>query len=195
MKNAFRTVVFGIICAVLIVSFYFYLSRRMGADEKTDEPEKVSAMQTTLNRDLQLDYPGTPRAVIMFYNDIVLLYHDSDTSDEQLVDLCDQALGLFDEELLAVNPRDNYIAAVCQDVADYETAKKTLNSADVGDTRDVTYATKDGRKYAYVIGSYFITEGSGYNRVYQKYALRKDSNDRWKILAMQLCDKDGNPTS
>lgn len=195
MKSAVRTGVFGIIIAVLIVSFYLYLSRRLPAGgEETKRPEKVSTMDQVLEKDFTAEYPGTARSVIQWYNKIVLLMHDKETEDREMVDLCDQARALFDEELLAQNPRDSYIAAVKTDAETFENAGRKIASASVCDSGDVVYFSNGGRNYAYVIASYFETEGSGYTRVYQKYCLRTDSDNHWKIVAFQLCDREGNIT-
>ncbi len=195
MKSAVRTGIFGIIIAVLIVSFYLYLSKRMtSGGEETKQPEKVSTMDQVLEKNFAADYPGTARSVIQWYNKIVLLMHDEKTTDSQMVDLCDQALHLFDEELLKVNPRDSYIASVRDDAAAFESAGRKIVSTGVCDSGDVVYFSNGGKKYAYVVASYFETEGSGYTRVYQKYCLRQDSDGKWKIVAFQLCDRDGNVT-
>jgi hypothetical protein len=37
-------------------------------------------------------------------------------------------------------------------------------------------------KIAYVTSSYFVREGSSYERTYQEYVLRKDSDGNWKIM-------------
>ena len=195
MKNAVRTGIFGIIIAVLVVSFYFYLSKRMtSGSEETKAPTQVSTMDEVLEKNFSTQYPGTPRSVIQWYNKIVLLYHDEDTTDQQLVDLCDQAQKLFDDELLKLKPRVNYIASVRSDRESFAAADRKIVSTDVCDSADVSYFTNDRKDYAYVVASYFETEGSGYTRVYQKYCLRKDADNHWKILAFTLCDKEGNIT-
>lgn len=193
MKSAVRTGIFGIIIAVLVVSFYLYLSKRMtSGGEETKAPTQTSTMEQVLDKNFSIEYPGTPRSVIQWYNKIVLLYHDEDTTDQQLVDLCDQAQTFFDDELLKANPRDNYIAQVRSDRQEYENAGRKLVETGVCDSADVVYFENSGKDYAYVVASYFETEGSGYTRVYQKYCLRKDADNHWKILAFTLSDREGN---
>lgn len=195
MRKVIRTAIFGCIIAVLIISFYIYLSKRTTSNEETAEPTKVSAVDEVLNKDFQNDYPGTPRSVIKWYNKIVKLYYDSDTTDEQIVDLADQARELWDDELLEANPRDTYLAALKADIADYAKHDRVIASTDVCDSDEVKYYTYDGSDMASVIASYFVTEGSGYSKVYQKYALRKDKDGNYKIVAFDLCDAEGNPVS
>lgn len=196
MKSAVRTGIFGIIIAVLVVSFYLYLSKRMSGNggEETAAPRQSSTMEQVLDKDFTAAYPGTPRSVIQWYNKIVFLYHNEKTTDRELVDLCDQAQKMFDAELLKANPRDNYIAQVRSDRQEYEDAGRKIVETGVCDSADVVYFKNSGDEYAYVVASYFETEGSGYTRVYQKYCLRKDGDNHWKILAFALCDSEGNVT-
>lgn len=193
MKKVVRTVIFGSIIAVLIVSFYIYLSKRTGSTEEDLPPEKITAYEEIMEKDFNTEYPGTPRSVIKWYNKIVKLYYDSDMSDEQVVDLADKSRELWDEELLEKNPRDAYLSSLQADISDYETHKRVIASTDVCDSDEVKYYSYKGREMASVIASYFITEGSGYTKVYQKYALRKDDEGHYKIIAFDLCDSEGNP--
>ena len=45
---------------------------------------------------------------------------------------------------------------------------------------------------AYVQVHYFMAEGSDYENTYQKFALRKDQDGNYKIIAFELTDEDGN---
>lgn len=193
MRKVIRTAIFGCIIAVLIISFYVYLSKRTTSNEETAEPEKVTAMDEVLNKDFQEDYPGTPRSVIKWYNKIVKLYYNDDATDEQVIDLADKARELWDDELSDANPRDTYLTALKEDIADYQKHDRVIASTDVCDSDEVKYYTYEGSDMASVIASYFVTEGSGYSKVYQKYALRKDDNGNYKIVAFELCDSEGNP--
>ncbi|MBR1628984.1 MAG: hypothetical protein IJ679_06940, partial [Lachnospiraceae bacterium] len=73
----------------------------------------------------------------------------------------------------------------------YKTRNKRMIKADVCDTSDVAYKKMNGNEMAYVLVNYVTSEGNDYQDTYQKFALRKNSEGRWKILAFQLSDKDG----
>lgn len=195
MKNVVRTAIFGIIIAVLIVAFYFYLSNKSSSGEETSSPKKVTAMEEVQNKDFVNEYPGTPRSVIKWYNKIVKLYYDDETTDEELIDLADKARLLWDKELADMNPRDSYLQSLKNDVQNYKTHERKISSTGVCDSDEVKYYTVDGDNMASVIANYFVTEGSGYSKVYQKYALREDEDGHWKIIAFDLCDSEGNPIS
>ena len=174
MKNALRIGIFFVVCAVLVVGYYFYLSH--GRTSKDPAPIEQTELEKVLTVDFATKYPQTPREVIKWYNRILKLYYSGDASDTQVEMLCDQAMMLFDAELLQINPRDQYIASV---------------KADVCDTNDVTYKKLNGDEMAYVLATYVVSEGNDYQTTYQKYALRKSDEGRWKILAFELSDEDG----
>jgi len=193
MKTVVRTIIFGVIIAALIVGFYFYLSNRSSSNEEKGSNAARTELETVLSKDISNDYPGTPRAVIKWHNRILQLYYNSKVENSDITRLCDQDMLLWDSDLLQLNPREAYLASLSGSIADYRAHDRKLQSSDVADTDDVKYSKKDGRNLSYVMASYFITEGSGYTRVYQNYCLRQDSLGRWKILAFQLCDSVGNP--
>ena len=192
MKNVVRTLVLIICAAVLIVGFYFYLSRRDGTMKEETSNEVESELSKVLAKDFSNEYPETPRSVVKWYNRIIMLYYDEETGDEDVEKLCDQAMMLFDADLLQANPREFYVANVKADITDYRSRGREIRQSSVQSSGDVEYKTIKDREYAYVIAYYFTKEGSTYTRTYQKFALRKDELGKWKILAFELTDEDGN---
>ena len=192
MKNVVRITILAIALGCLIVGYYYYLSHR-NVEVDTPEAEEETELDKVLNKDFANEYPETPRSVVKWYNRIIALYYDENTAEAQVDQLCDQAMMLFDADLLQVNPREIYLTSVKADIADYHLHERRIVSTDVASTADVEYKDANGSKYAYVIAYYFIKEGSNYSRTYQKFALRKDESGKWKILAFELTDKDGEP--
>ena len=193
MRNAIRMVILTLCMASLVVGYYFYLSRRDSTMTEEVSVEAESELSKVLAKDFSADYPQTPRSVIKWYNRIIMLYYDDETTDSDVERLCDQAMMLFDMDLLQANPREFYISNVKADIADYELHDRQIRQSSVQSSGDVEYKTIKDRDYAYVISYYFTKEGKDYTRTYQKYALRKDDTGKWKILAMELTDEDGNP--
>ena len=192
MKNTIRIVILSIALGFLILGYYFYLSRSGSRTENSVATEKQTEMQKVLDKDFVNSYPETPRSVIKWYNRIQMLYYDEDTSEKQLEGLCDQAMLMMDADLLQMNPKEVYVTQVKDDVEDYKNHNRKIVSIDVADTANVEYETAGGKDYAYVQVYYFIKEGSNFQNTYQKYCLRKDDSGKWKILAVQLTDADGD---
>ena len=143
----------------------------------------LTEVQRITTKDLDKNYPQTPREVVKFYNRIVKCYYGMQYSDEELDALTDQALKLFDDELAANNPKDTYKQSVTADAQSYKEQGITLAQTGVCDSNDVKYVTDNGNKIAYVKASYFMKEGSSYSKTYQEYVLRQDDEGHWRILA------------
>lgn len=192
MKNVVRYIVVGVVLAVLVVSYFIYLQKNPATSATKNETTQVSELDKVLTRDFDNNYPSTPREVVKWYNRILMLYYSEDLSDDQLNQLCGQAMKLFDVDLVANNPKEVYVASVKSEIQDYKDKSRKLVTADVGDSEDVIYETVNGSDMAYIIGHYFVKENTSYADTYQKYALRKDADGNWKILGYQLCDVYGD---
>ena len=100
-----KKVIIVIIMVALVGGYYFYLSNYGNKEAET----VVTAVQDVLLKDLENDYPPTPREVLKYYSDITKCLYNENYTAEQLEQMADKLLALFDEELAANNPRDQYI--------------------------------------------------------------------------------------
>lgn len=180
MKKAGIVVVI-VLCAALVCGGFYYMKSNLGGQNRGDE---LTEVQKLIARDLGTQYPQTPREVTKFYNRIILAYYEEDLTDEEFDALADQALLLFDEELLEANPKEDYKKSVLADTADFDSRKRSITKASVCDSKDVIYRSDatNGDEIAYVLASYFVKEGNGYDKTYQQYVLRKNADGNWKIL-------------
>lgn len=165
----------GLVCGI----FYFVYQKNQPS---ADGDAELTEVQKIIAKDLDAKYPVTPREVVKFYNRIVKCFYAKDYTDEELDKLADQALYLFDDELAANNPKDTYVDSVKADADAYEKELKSISQFNVCDSNDVLYKTVDGDEVAYVSTSYFIKEDKNYVKTYQTFVLRKDKDERWKIL-------------
>ena len=178
-----RLIIIAIACICLICGGYFLVSQNNTVSE-----ENLTEVEKVLVKDLKKDYPKTPREVVKFYNRIVKCYYSEKLSDKEIEDMVDQMRYLLDEDLLMVNPRDEYYKSVVKDIEDYNSKNKRIVNTDVCDSNDVTYVddVKDGEnevdKLAYVNASYFINTDGQFANTYQQFVLRQDDDGRWKIL-------------
>ena len=173
-------IVAALLCVALICVGFFFVKRN--SDSSQNHDGELTEVQKIITKDLTSNYPATPREVVKLYNRIITCYYKQVYTDDELSALADQALCLFDEELLAINPKEQYLMALKMDIANYAERERFIAQSDVCDSRDVIYKTIDGDEIAYVIASYFVREGTSYDKTYQQYVLRKDAEDRWKIL-------------
>ena len=191
MKKAIRIGLSVIICAGLVVGYYYYLSHR-NDNNTTEDATKVTEVDKILQKDFDEQYPTSPREVVKWYNRIITAYYGEEYTDEQLEGMADQARKLLDDELLQYNPKDTYLENLKKDIDNYKTLNKKIVQSSVSDSNDITYATVKGASCAYVNAYYLSKEGSNYSRTYQEFVLRKDSKGKWKILTFRLTEGEDN---
>lgn len=175
-----------IILGGLIVGYFFYLTNR-----KTDNNDKMadnSPLSQVLDRDLTLNYPGTPRGVVIYYSDIlkVLYTLDGKKDEADVRKLGEKLLGIFDDELISVNPPEIYKASLVEEVKVYNSAKKKVADYVIEDNTNIDFIKDDGKEYARVDVAYFVHEGKKVIKTMEKFTLRKDSDGKWKILFWEI---------
>lgn len=175
-KIAIAAVVF---VGLVVGAFYYFSVQKRNSVEDMVE---LTEVQKVITKDIDTNYPATPREVVKLYNRIIACFYNETCTEEEIEGLGNQARKLFDKELLANNPEDQYFTALKEDIEDYHEKSKTIVSSSVSDSNDVNFQTVDGDECAYVNASYFMNEKNQYNRTYQMYVLRKDEDGNWKIL-------------
>lgn len=192
MKRKIGIVFLALLCTVLVCGSYWLLKSKIRVHP--DEAGDMTKMEKITTRDLDSDYPSTPREVVKFYNKIILSFYKEDYTDEQFDQLLSQARALMDDELLENNPLDTYKSAVEDEIANYKSRDREIRQSSVCDSDDVLITTDPdkGDDLAYVTSTYFVKEKKEFTRTYQMYVLRKDDQGRWKILTYYKIDKNPN---
>lgn len=167
------------LCVVLLCGGFFVMKNKNSA-----EPENMTVVQQINAKNLEKDYPKTPRAVVKLYNQIVTSYYGEKYTDAEFDKLIEQARMLFDKDLADNNSAEDYKASVQESIADYKQRSFKIRQSSVCDSDDVKYLTDDtnGDQLAYVTASYFTEENKKFGKTYQMYVLRQDENENWKIL-------------
>jgi Na+-transporting NADH:ubiquinone oxidoreductase subunit NqrC len=179
MKKVIRILV-AVLCVAAVCGAFYFLKQR--TDSAQNKEEDLTEVQKLITKKLDENYPATPREVVKLYNRFITCFYKDDYTQDELTQMADQVWLLLDEELQAENPKETYLASLEEDIADYASRNRYIASSSVSDSADVEEKTIDGDKIAYVTSSYFVREGSSYERTYQEYVLRKDSDGNWKIM-------------
>ena len=147
----------------------------------------VSAVQDVLLRNLDNDYPSTPRELVKYYSDITKCLYNEKYTDEQLEQMADKMLALYDEELAENNPREQYLVDLKQDIQEFANNNYTIISYTTSSSTDVEEYTHEGRKCASLYCTYSIKRGADYVSSKQVFVLRKESGSgHWKILGFDI---------
>ena len=179
------TVLF-IFLLVLVVEYYAYLS----GTHRTEQQEAVmSEVDTALSRDLDNDYPATPKEVIKYYNDLMKCFYNEECTAEELQDLGRKSLQLFDEELQENNDEDTYLIRLQGEVQNYKDNKRKITSVSLAPSTNVDYYSVDGYSFARISCGYTMTENGKKTSTVMVYLLRRDDSRRWKIYGWETADQ------
>lgn len=189
MKKVIRIGICCVVMVALVLGYYYYISTKNDNSMNTSKDE-LSEVQAIIDKDFTSSYPASPRAVVKWYNRIISAYYSQEYSQEEFEAMADQARLLLDNELLELNPKEQYVNNLSAEIADYKNRSKIIASSNVCNTAEVEYKTVKGDKCAFVSAYYFIREGSSYTRTYEDYCLRKDADGHWKILTWRLSPGD-----
>ena len=180
MKKNGQKIIFAVVCVVIIVGLFWYTAAKKG--NSAGNNDDLTEVEKVITKNLEKNYPETPREVVKFYNRIITCFYDEEYTDDELYELGDQARLLMDDELLENNSRDDYFKSLKADIEDYHDKSKKIESSSVCSSDEVKYQKIDGDDCAYVTASYFVNENKSYTRTNQTYVLRKDKDGKWKIL-------------
>ena len=189
MKKAknFRGIILVILVIALGVTVYTY-SLNKGTLTPTEKNSEDEAGKLA-SRNLETDYPNTPRKVIEYYSQIMKCFYGEELSEEILKKLVQQTRLLYDEELLAQNPEEDALKQTKDYIEEFRENNNKITEYIIEDSKDIEYYTKDDASYAIVTTAYFTRDKSGASKTYEDYLLRKDKDGNWKILGRELTEK------
>ena len=170
-----------ILMVAAVIAYYFYVNKgeqsgNIGNENIVGEVDKI------LNKDLEERYPYTVREVVQFFVRIQKCYYNEEYTEDELVKLAYKATELFDAELTEENPFDKYYENLKKEINLYKKTGKYIYKVMLAENSEVEYSTVDNQSYASMKCIYYLKDEKGTSKVEEIYVLRKDENDRWKIL-------------
>lgn len=184
-KFSTHTIVILMILILIVVGYYCYLVNR---SNRSDQEKALTTVENVLLRDLEHNYPPTPKEVIRYYNDIIRCFYNEDCSQEDLEALALKARGLYDQELLDHNEWNTYIFNLEAEIQDFRNNNRKISNISLASSTDVEEFTQDGYKFARIRCGYNILQGRKNSSSVQVYLLRKDGDGHWKIYGWDLAE-------
>ncbi len=184
-RTTTRGAIFFVILIVGVVGYYTYLSNR---SREIKQDATMTEVQSTISRNLELDYPATPKEVIKYYNRILKCLYNEECTDAEIEQLAYKARELYDEELLAANELGIYMIRLEQEIADYRETGKSIASTAVAASTTVDFFEEDGFEFARIASGYSITQNGVTTPSMQIFLLRRDENKQWKIYGWKLAE-------
>ena len=161
---------------------YVYQSQRADKIKETTL-EKLTEVEKMLKTDLEKDYPKTPRELAKLHGDMTRLLY-SGIEDDEIKELAIIIRDLYDKEFLDNNPKEKYLKNLYSDIALWREMKRKIENNFVVNEQDEELIVKDGKEYATAYISFTITE-KGKTTELRRYIMRKDEENKWKILGWE----------
>ena len=160
-----KTAIIIVVLAALIGGYYFYLSNKTETPKET----KVSAVQDVILRDLDKNYPPTPKEVVKYYSELSKCLYNEKYSTEEFEQMGDQ-----------------YLMDLNSAISDFREQDYSITTFTPSQSTDVEESVVKGRECAKLYCTYTIKSGASYSTSLEVFELRKDQAGHWKILGFQL---------
>lgn len=187
-KRTAKTIGFMIIFSIVVIALYFFIKTRT-SPYITDSVSSMTEVEKLLTKDIPNSYPSSPREVLKLYSRITKIMHNEDIEEEQINELATQINYLFDDELITNKEHENYLMDLKVEISDFKKANRIIMNYVIEKSSSVVYWDDNEKSYASIIAAFTLKEGSDYSKIYEKFILRKDNEDKWKILGWSLSDK------
>ena len=170
-----------IVLLLLVVGYYYYLSNR---NMQKEENVEITEVQELLLRDLNRNYPPTPKEVVKYYFDITKCLYNEKLSEADIEALAVRLEEIFDEELAAHQIRDEYFQDLKAEITVFQSGNRILNYSTSSST-DVDYFDQDGQEWARLYGTFYLQVDKKMNSLDEVFILRRDEDGHWKIYGWE----------
>ena len=178
-------IIIGILI-LLIVGYYYYLSNRQ---TQPQEEVTVSKVQELLLRDLERNYPPSPKEVVKYYFEITKCLYTEKLSNEDVEALAFKLEEIFDEELRAHQVKEEYLLNLKSEIAAFQESKSLILNYSTSSSTDVDYFTEDGYEFARLYGTFYLQVQKNLRSLENVFLLRKDENGHWKIYGWEQVEE------
>ncbi len=183
-----KVVIIVVVLAAIIL--IFFLSQGHKSEQQTQSETVATVVQSVLMRDLEHNYPPTPKEVVKYYAEITECFYNESYSDEELLLLAAKIQELYDAELIANKTQEQYIDDLKQDIVEMKQDGYSIASYEVSASTDVEYFKQDGYSCARLYCTFNLRKGGTTGRApsLERFLLRQDEDEHWKIMGWELVD-------
>ena len=184
-QSGIKIVIIGVVLLCLVLGYYYYLSNRN--KENTEEtPKEMTAVQEVLLYDFDKSYPPTPKEVVKRFGEITQCFYNEEYTEEEFIALALLIQELYDEELIANQTKEQYIANLRWDVNQFKEQEIVVSSYATSSSTDVDFFSQDGYEWARLYCTFTLRQGTGLKVTNEVFILRKDEEGHWKIFGWKM---------
>lgn len=179
-----------IVLVFAIVGYYYYLANRTPkeTEQENSQGTKVTAVQNVLLRNLERDYPPTPKEVVKYFAEITKCFYSEKYSDDEFTQLAEKIQQIYDDELVAAKEQESYLQDLKDDIEKIKADKYVITAYKTSASTDVELFEDDGFEWARLYCTFYMVQGTRKTNTQEKFLLRKDEAGHWKIYGWELAD-------
>lgn len=191
MKKAQGTkgLIIAIVLILLVAGYYYYLSHR--EVDKTEEVT-ISEAQDLLLRDLDRNYPPTPKEVVKYFFDLTTCLYNEKLTEADVEALALKLEELYDADLVIHNPKEDYFTDLKSEITAFQTSNSRILNYSTSSSVDVFYFEEDEGSFARLYGTYYLQVQKELKSLEEVFVLRKDEDGHWKIYGWQPVNDNAN---
>lgn len=192
MKKArgIKGLIIAIVLVLLVAGYYYYLANYH--EKETEEEVTISQAQDLLLRDLDRNYPPTPKEVLKYFFEITTCLYNDKLSEQDINALALKLQELCDVELNANNPAEEYLTELKSEVSAFQTGNSRILNYSTSSSVDVDYYEEDGYSFARMYGTYYLQVQKELKSLEEVFVFRKDGDGHWKLYGWQPVENTGN---
>lgn len=187
-QTGVKGLIIGIILICLVLGYYYYLSNRT-TENKQEDDGRMTEVQEVLLRNLDTNYPPTPREVINYYAQIAQCLYNETYTEEEFQELALKIQMLYDNELIANKTQEQYLNDLKWDIEQFEEQEIVISSYSLSSSTDVEEYKKDGYSWAKLYCTFNLRKGTYLSSAQEILLLRKDEDGHWKIYGWKLAEE------
>lgn len=181
-------VVLFVVLAAIVASYAFHINRKAAQD--AEKVVESIAVQKVLMKDLERNYPPTPKEVVKYFAEITKCFYNEDYTEEELEQLALKIQGLYDTELIENKSQEDYMADLRSEIASMKNSESKISSYVLSSSVDVEEFVENGYSCARLYCTFNVKQGtSGTVRSMEQFVLRKDDDGHWKIFGWELVEE------
>ena len=184
-----KGVIVGVVLICLVGGYYYYLTNKR-EDKSKEETVDTTVVQEVLMRDLDKNYPPTPREVVKYFGELAQCIIGETYTDEEFEKLALQAQKLYDAELISNKTQQQYLDDLKWDINTFKEEEIVISSYSPSSSVDVEEFSRDGYKWAKLYCSFSLRKGTYIESNEEVFLLRRDEDGHWKIYGWQPVEND-----
>lgn len=184
-----KGIIVGVILICLVGGYYYYLTNKR-EDKSKEETVKATVVEEVLMRNLDNNYPPTPREVVKYFGELSQCLIGETYTDEEFEKLALQAQRLYDAELVANKTQQQYLDDLKWDINTFKEEEIVISSYSPSSSVDVEEFSRDGYKWAKLYCSFSLRKGTYIESNEEVFLLRRDEDGHWKIYGWQPVEND-----